>query len=213
MKWEAKVKVKETDLTWSQNLIFPVTLTVNSKAIFHCLALLDGVGPSQYFFWQLAWCWLNGLWARCSAQPPRISTEWAPCALYWGLASPPKEAFVLTRPKDSFLLLGLPLKPMVRSSYGSQPPSKPHPCQPGVNPTLWREPPPHLFFPLRCPFSLQVFSEFSFTPSFPLGRRPQQDCCRSSWRALSLRCTNYQREMLPVLYIKVYVSLHKVLNT
>ena len=154
MKWEAKVKVKETDLTWSQNLIFPVTLTVNSKAIFHCLALLDG-----------------------------------------------------------FLLLGLPLKPMVRSSYGSQPPSKPHPCQPGVNPTLWREPPPHLFLPLRCPFSLQVFSEFSFTPSFPLGRRPQQDCCRSSWRALSLRCTNYQREMLPVLYIKVYVSLHKVLNT
>jgi len=51
MKWEAKVKVKETDLTWSQNLIF---LTVNSKAILHYLAVLDGVGPSQYFFWQLA---------------------------------------------------------------------------------------------------------------------------------------------------------------
>lgn len=32
----------------------PVTLTVNSKAILHCSALLDGVGPSQYFFWQLA---------------------------------------------------------------------------------------------------------------------------------------------------------------
>ena len=54
MKWEAKVKVKETDLTWSQNLIFLVTWTVNSKAILNCLALLDGVGPSQYFFWQLA---------------------------------------------------------------------------------------------------------------------------------------------------------------
>ena len=50
-------------------------------------------------------------------------------------------------------------------------------------------------------------------PSLPLGRKPQQDCCRSSWRALALRCTNYQREMLPVLYIKVYTSLHKVLNT
>lgn len=130
------------------------------------------------------------------------SAEWAPCALYWGLASPPKEAFVLTRPKDSFLLLGLPLKPMVRSSYGSQPP-----CPP-----LWATATP---LPTRCKSNLVERTPSTLVPSsLPLGRKPQQDCCRSSWRALSLCCTNYQREMLPVLYIKVYVSLHKVyINT
>lgn len=118
MKWEAKVRVKETALTWSQNLISPVTLTANSKAILHCLALRDGAGPCRHFSWQLALCWLNGSWTRCSAQPPsgeRLPASQnqhrAPHALYWGLASPPKDGFALTRPRDSFLLFGLPLHP------------------------------------------------------------------------------------------------------
>ena len=78
MKWEAKVRVKETALTWSQNLISSVTLTSNSKAILHCLALRDGAGPCRYFSWQLASCWLNGSWARCSAQPPSGETGFQP---------------------------------------------------------------------------------------------------------------------------------------
>ena len=48
-----------------------------------------------------------------------------------------------------------PVKAISHFVHQSGPP--PHPCQPGVNPTLRREPPPHLFLPLGCSLSLQVF--------------------------------------------------------
>lgn len=77
--------------------------------------------------------------------------------------------------------------------------SQPHPCQQGLNPALGREPTSTpapssgaLFQPLG--FFRVLFYSF---PSWQAGSL-QQECWKSSWRALSWGRSNHQRETFPV---------------